>query len=76
MPLYEFKCGGCGHKEEDLFKDYNRAISAPPLCENCHEQMDIQYPRPSVKVVGNMNDIPMTSPQWVEQRRKQCGIEV
>ena len=33
MPLFEYRCGGCGGLDTVL--EYSWSVAVPPICENC-----------------------------------------
>lgn len=66
MPLYSYKCPGCGHKEDVLRKlaDYQ----LPQQCNNCADWMDRQISAPMVIADYAGYDCPITG-DWIEGKK-------
>ena len=59
MPLYDFYCDGCGHREEGLLLIYD----ANPICPKCEATMR--------KMVGSNIMVKMKGEGGYPSRRKQ-----
>lgn len=49
MPLFEYQCGGCGHRVEVLQKHGD----PPPVCETCTEEMTRQISAGAFHLAGD-----------------------
>jgi putative FmdB family regulatory protein len=55
MPLYDFKCDNCGHKEEDVFR-HSSQLDDPEICKSCNTIMRRLFPKGTHSVIDGKMD--------------------